>query len=259
MRNPWRFAPPSTLLLALILFPLPWIEIQCPGFLDSEKTTILKKRPEEKVEAPAKLQNSGPTLPNWLGKFLPDAGPHKAILVDQSGLQAALGSWSFGSEVNRESSQTARLSSELDAGMAPSWRMICYGLVLAVGLVASYWLSISRRRCAIVGICAIAALGLGITERLSGFPLEGAFRQIHWDRVLDDTSKVPPTMDRVLKEDLRYTVWYFLVQVLLIAALALAILEWWLLRRRQQLPKPADVEESRCLDPPACSEPLATT
>ena len=28
-RGAWRFASPSVLLLALVLFPLPWLEIQC--------------------------------------------------------------------------------------------------------------------------------------------------------------------------------------------------------------------------------------
>jgi hypothetical protein len=259
MRDPWRFASPSTVLFALILFPLPWIEIQCPGFLDSEKTTILKKRPEEKTQAPAKAQSSGPNLSGWLGKFLPGAGEQKAILVQQSGLQAAIGSWSFGSEVNRESLQTARLSAEMDAGTAPSWRMIAYGLVLVVGIVAGYWSRNSKRRCAIVGLCALTALGLGVTERLSGFPLEDAFRQIRWANVLADTSKVPPSMDGVLKEDLRYTVWYFLAQAMLITGAGLAALEWWLQKRCRELPTPANVAVARCLDPPVSSESVAVS
>jgi hypothetical protein len=259
MRDPWRFGSPSALLFALILFPLPWIEIQCPGFLDSEKTTILKKRPEEKTHAPAKAQSSGPNLSGWLGKFLPGPGAQKAILVQQSGLQAAIGSWSFGSEVNGESLQTSRLSAEMDAGTAPSWRMIGYGLVLVVGVAAGYWSRNSRRRCAIVGLCALTALGLGVTERLSGFPLEHAFRQIRWANVLADTSKIPPSMDGVLKEDLRYTLWYFLAQAMLSASLALAALEWWLLRRRVDLLVPANVVVARCLDPPVSSESVAVS
>jgi len=245
MASLWRFVSPTTLLFALILFPLPWIEIQCPGFLDSEKTTILKKRPEEK-KVPEALQKPTPRLPDWFGRVLQGLGPHKAILFQQSGLQAAIGSWSFGSEVNRESLQTARLSAEMDAGTAPSWLMICYGIVLLIGVAGGYAVRSRHLRCAVIGICAAAALTLTVTERVAGFPLEDAFRHVRWQNVLDDTSKVPPTMDAVLKEDLRYTVWYFLAQGLLIVSLAVTGLEVWLLRKQDKL----TAVEPGCLEPP---------
>jgi hypothetical protein len=195
MEKIWRFVSPSTLLFALILFPLPWIEIQCPGFLDTDKTTIVKKRIVDEIERVPKNKSSSPQLRDWLGKFLPGSEPQKAVLIRQSGLQAACGGWSFGSEVNTESSQTAKLSAEIGAGMAPSWRMIGYGLVLSAGVAVGYWLRRSKRRCAVIGLCAVTALTLAVAERVAGFPLEDAFRQVRWANVLPDSSKVPSSMD----------------------------------------------------------------
>src|SRR5438105_367622 len=76
-----RFASPSALLLALLLFPLPWVEIQCAGNPSNSRAKLLMQK-----------QN----VPDWVTDRLLSWGEERKTWtwLRQSGLQAALGSYS---------------------------------------------------------------------------------------------------------------------------------------------------------------------
>src|SRR5579859_4030305 len=68
----WRFASPSTLIFALLLFPLPWIQLQCEG----------PRNP------PKLLTRAG--IPRPLAELIMPSD-NVVVMITQSGWQAARG------------------------------------------------------------------------------------------------------------------------------------------------------------------------
>src|SRR5260370_37295862 len=73
-----RFASPSCLRLALALFPLPWVEIQCSGKPNDSRAKALMQQQQ---------------VPGWVAEPLLGWEEERQTWFKQSGLQAALGSY----------------------------------------------------------------------------------------------------------------------------------------------------------------------
>ena len=121
----WRFASPTTLLFALILFPLPWVEIQCPS----------KNSPP-----PGSLQAK---LPAWL------VGPlyekHDPVLT-QSGLQAVSGGWQHSDPKWPETPEGVKVGHALSAAMSRAPLLASWPALLLGGIVAGWTMPLRRPR-----------------------------------------------------------------------------------------------------------------
>jgi hypothetical protein len=191
----YHFGSPAALLLALLLFPLPWVQVQC--------------------DKP--IGNSG-----------------TKILVEQSGLQMISGGYSenaflrdAGYERERKAVQE-RLAREKNAGSA--W-MIVYPLLLVMGILAGLlvW-SFPRRSLMLIGCSASACLVLFVQARL-GFPVERALPHALAKRVnLGESIGIEITSPTLLET--RYTGWFWLTIVAVLAALVAACAEAWRMRMK---------------------------
>src|ERR1051326_3782266 len=74
-----RYGSVSLFLLALLLFPLPWVEIQCASGKGNGPTQALANQKQ---------------VPSWLSRRLIGWGEERETIFWESGLQAALGTYS---------------------------------------------------------------------------------------------------------------------------------------------------------------------
>lgn len=233
----WRFASPTTLLFALLLFPLPWIEIQCPGFMSGKNDMQFKPvavTPAPAQPAPAPSTAPDWEVPEWLGGIVWFfIGPRRAVLVSQSGLQAACGWWSYGGEIDETKPQAARLRNAIDAGMYGSRWLAVYFWVLLAGIVAGLALRPGRRRMLVLGTIAAGAMLLAFIPLVIGFPLEQAYCEVPWNAVVEDPSALPRLAPDVLRQDIGYTAWFWMAQIAVGVVLLLQPAEWWFVHRRR--------------------------
>jgi hypothetical protein len=188
-----RAASPSLILLALILFTLPWIEVRCNGPIASSGTQVL---------------------------------------IEQSGLQAALGKYSLnaslrdlGSDRDRNELQT-RLSQSKDADSWSGW-MVLYGAILVTGLACGVLLRRSVLRRPMLAVCCAAAGLVLIYQVRVGFPVEQGVdralpREIRVGQVFTVGTQGPPAVA------IHHTIWLWLSIVVVLGALAAAIIDTWL-------------------------------
>lgn len=222
MRRYWRLVSPSTFLLALLLFPLPWVDIACPGL---------------KPETPKALKESG-VPPSVYEPFLPQSG--SVSIWTQSGLQAAFGErWSlieqepsdFGEQ---RAKQWKRIDQALTARLHGSPWMALYPFILLAGILAGLGMRMGgRRRMGIAG-CAITSLLLVFVQTRIGFPVEQAYWSIPWEAVLDDPQSAPKRPEDHLA--IEYTAWFWLAQLSVAGGLILVMIEGYLfptLKERQ--------------------------
>ena len=191
-----QFGSPATLFLALLLFPLPWVQVQCD-------------RP---------IGNSG-----------------TRTLVEQSGLQAIYGGYSENPvlqtapfEPQRKAAQEGRLPK--DGAVARSMWMSWYALLLVSGILAGLLVWNNPLRSALlIGCSALAALVLFIQARI-GFPLEQALpktvaTQVSLGQQVGMEISAPTLLDT------RYTGWFWLSVVAVLGSLVAAGTEFWVLRK----------------------------
>jgi hypothetical protein len=216
MRPFWRFASPSTLLLALMLFPMPWIEMRCSA----------------KKGGSSFLGKLG--LPDTIGDALQGREEGEAM-YRQSGWQSAWGEWSRSREWqealrNEEVAERAlwlRFEKELTLAMTGSWLMAVYPIALLAGAVTGMLMRQNARRVAVVAILSGAALALVVVQVASEFPLVQAYRDLAWERV-EARPPSPKETEASIPHWFRYTRWFWLAQGLAIASLVLLAAEWWL-------------------------------
>ncbi len=226
----WRFGSPSTLLFALLLFPLPWIEIQCPSFMTGKNDIC---HPSKSASAPQPVETGPQTeLPDWMGSiWLSLFGPRRSVLISQSGFQGIGGWWSYGGDIDEDKPQAVRLRRELDVGMTGAPLLGVYFGVLLLGCVAGFAMNPGRRRREVVAAAAAGALLLVAIQFWIGFPLDDAYGRVPWQTVLEEPERFKG--DRTsLREDTGYTAWFWMAQGSLVIALLLQPAEWWLGRRR---------------------------
>ena len=203
-RTPWglaralpltRFGSPASLFLALLLFPLPWIEVRCNG---------------------------------------PVGGSEARTLAKQSGLQAAYGGYSEAPLSPAARSERDRIEARVHASQVEptvSWSPLM--AVYPFALLGGCWLGLRARRdwvrsAAVVG-CSLAAALLFLLQASKGFPLEQAVRTV------DTQGRVAGTDFRIALNtsglvEVGYTPWFWLSAVALTGALAAPVADWCLTR-----------------------------
>lgn len=203
-----RIASPSYLLLALLMFPLPWVKVQCAHDEPAASPLLVRARP-------GKLSH----------RLLPRSDTE--TLVSQSGLQAALGTCS----IPDPGQDSTKKEKELAAHMSASPLMAAWGALVLGGWLAGFLLPLGRLRLAAVGACAAAAVLLLAAQVHVGFPIETA---------LEDGGAGPPPAEpaRDTGRDgafySAYTPWLFVAALSPAWALLLTGLEWRRDRRRRR-------------------------
>ena len=239
MRYLWRFASPSTLLFALLLFPLPWVEIQCPSKQSPPAGSIQAK------------------LPAWMVQ--PFYQKHDPVLA-QSGLQAVYGGWRHSDPSWPKNPDQVRDRDALNAAMSTAPALALWPGLLVGGIVVGCLMPVGWRQRTIIGMCAATALLIAMYHRLAGFPLEDAYRSVmveEIDREAQKRGDPPPTPQEIrteMKEWTRYTAWFWLAQYATALSLAMLAAEWWWFRN----PSGEPVAAVRCLDPSTQTAATAT-
>lgn len=226
----WRFASPSTLLLALLLFPLPWMQIQCTGLRNP----------------PAKLTRIG--VPKPVAEFIAPSENVIAIFT-QSGWQAARGECVRGIEWDQMIQESMVSDREDDRDKAQRWEFVersiraklcpsplltAYPFIMLLGIALGIALSPGRPRVSVLLLLIVVALALVSLQHLVGFPLLQAYRLVPWEQLDPRPGGLPPTPAEVAEtvaRDVRYTHWFWLAQYLTVAALGLVLAEACFVRR----------------------------
>lgn len=135
--GPRRHVPTGVLLLALLAFPLPWINLGC-------------------------------------GEQPPGRPRKEYFSVTQSGLQASYGGTTLhaGSMSEAEALSLGLSKRPLDG--APL--LFVYAAVTALGLVAGLFMRRRRGRARVMGACSVAALVILLIQLRVGLPLAREFR-----------------------------------------------------------------------------------
>jgi hypothetical protein len=183
-------------LLALLLFPLPWIEVHCDG---------------------------------------PAGGGGSRTLAKQSGLQAAYGGYTdltagthtARSEHDRFEARARALLAEPTLSWSPL--MVLYPLVLLSGcLLGLRTRRVGLRSAALVG-CSLAAALLFLLQASRGLPLEQAVRTVDAQgRMAGADFRIALNTSGLV--EVGYTPWFWLSAVALVVALATAGADGWLAR-----------------------------
>lgn len=190
-----RFGSPAALLLALLLFACPWIEVRCEKPLGDDGTRTLAER---------------------------------------SGLQAAYGGYAEAPLAHTARAERDRLEARLRALQSEprlSWAplMVLYPLVLLSGSLLGFLAQRDRVRSAALVGCSLAAGLLLLLQASRGFSLDQAARTLdakgRWAGV--DLQIVLGTSGLL---EVRYTPWFWLSAGALGGATAAACAERWLRR-----------------------------
>jgi hypothetical protein len=208
-----RLGSPACLLLALLLFPLPWVEIRC----SATKPTV----------GPGAAGQGVPViytvLPHW----------DSVTQFSQTGWQAAQGTCTINRDADIGTRPEEAAAEERKAIAAMQWSalMTAYPLVVFAGALAGLVLPIGRGRRWVVAACSAAALALVLAQVKVGFPLEHAMYTIY-AKELSEIAAKGNKADTVIH--IQYTPWFLMAVLALFVVLGLTGLEWWLLRRARE-------------------------
>jgi hypothetical protein len=180
------------LLLALLLFPLPWVQVQCDKRLDKSGTKTV---------------------------------------AEQSGLQAAYGGYSenpFVFEGHSEGEREAIRSKTLEKDGKVSWSgwMVLFPLLLLGGMAAGLTVRNQWIRSAWLIGCTLCAGMVILMQTRVGFPLEQAVARIDpkrvsiGDAIRIETSSIPGF-------EIHYTAWFWMSVIALLAAFVVACADAW--------------------------------
>jgi hypothetical protein len=196
-----RLASPSALLLALLLFPLPWIEVRCDR---------------------------------------PIADTGSRVLASQSGFQAAYGGYSENSLVREVRAGRARVQlpahfRDQDIKLQPSPWMILFPALLLAGILASFAIGKPFLRQVLVLASSALAGAVLLFQWRNGFPLEHAFPntvtgEVAFGGVLKVEASAPTSLE------IHSTVWLWLTLAAVLTAIALAMAEAWESKRPRPSP-----------------------
>jgi hypothetical protein len=209
-----RLASPSCLWLALLMFPLPWVEIQC-------ERNPPTSSPPGTLEGLFEVESIRRQLP----------GREAETMATQSGLQAALGTCTTMAQGN----EAAEKERELAEAMSPSPLMMVWPVVVVAGAVAGFVLPNGQRRLLAIGVCAAAALLMLLAQIVIGFPIAALAK--------DPPDRQPPEPEQVQNSSqfdrftmyATYTPWFILVVMLTGGALVMTAVDW---RRSRCEPDP---------------------
>ena len=155
--SPLRFLTPAQLIICLILFFLPWVEIQCPA-------PDLKNLGGQ----PGNLNDGPPSK---------KAAPENLVyrpLITQSGLQAATGGYSVADPMMQAMMQEAKQggakgAKEDEIKAAPL--LLIFPVAALLGIAVGFALPGSKAKKAILVLCCLAMLGSAGGQVAMGFPI----------------------------------------------------------------------------------------
>jgi hypothetical protein len=183
----WQFGSPVSMLLALVLFALPWVEVRCDRPLGERGSRTLAR---------------------------------------QSGLQAAYGGYSEVALQDVDRSERERMEARVRAvrgepGTDWSPLLVAYPLVLIGGGVLGLLARRERLRRAAAVACSLAAGLLFLVQAFRGLPLERAVRAVGTQGNLAGADfRIALSGERLL--EVRHTPWFWLSAGALVVAAALA-------------------------------------
>ena len=213
----WRFLSPSFLVFAMILFPLPWVDIRCSpnGGLAGGKS-----------------------------------------IVTQSGLEAAYGGYTQNPEMAAAAASEPANDSNLSgtiygATIYPSPLMCLYPVAALLGIGFALAVRAPAARRVLVGLCALGAFGLLAAQSVGGFPIVGSLlrgiKQVADKEAASgngkDAIRVAPLIAAGF--DIAYTPWLWLSFVADLAAVAAVGAEW--AARRGESDPESDPKASRAV------------
>jgi hypothetical protein len=194
-RRPWlrrRFGSASGLLLALLFFPLPWVELQCATNSSSPTARALARQKQ---------------VPGWLSQRLLDLGEQRQTVFWQSGLQAALGDFS---QPPRKPSQdedireNKELMRRFHAAMHPSPWLVLLPVVLLVGVVVAVRRNPVPQREWFLFLAACSSFALLVGPMARGFPVEQALVEV----IAQDMRENNRPQDEDTGFRTKYTLWF---------------------------------------------------
>lgn len=197
----WRLFSPSGFLLALVVFPLPWLEVRCNAQGDMANP----------------LDPAGPPI-------------RTVVMATQSGLESAYGGHRRGPHVDfylqdlRNQGYLPSLLARTD--VRPAWLMSAYAAVLGMGMLLGLVLPVGIWRLGAVAACAACAVSLLATQTAVEFPLAHHLQELHADptwgeRELAALRHVGPV---------QYTPFFYLAWGLTLASAAVVAVEWRMIR-----------------------------
>jgi hypothetical protein len=190
-----RFGSSAMLLLAVVLFPLPWVQVQCNG----------------------PIGNSG-----------------TKILAEQSGLQMVYGGYSENpllrdAQFERQRRSVQERFSLNDRPLPGSAWPVLYALFLVSGILAGILVRSKPQRTALLIGCSVSAGLVLLVQARIGFPLERALPETVVKRVsLGETIGIEISSGTSL--DSRYTGWFWLTVFAVLGSFVAACAESWFMR-----------------------------
>jgi hypothetical protein len=194
---------PAAMVLALCLFPLPWVQVQC-------------SRP------------------------IADTGTK--VLAEQSGFQAAYGGYSENpvfqnAEFERQRRSVLEELKGKDTGLRWSGWMILYPLLLVCGIVAGFRIWRHPLRSVVLIACSALACFVLFIQAYTGFPLERALPNraagsIRLGEIVEIETSSPTLFET------HYTGWFWLTIVSVLGSLLVASAESWTLRTSAGMHRP---------------------
>jgi hypothetical protein len=182
------------LLLALLLFPLPWVQVQCTESIGNSRTKTL---------------------------------------VEQSGLQMVYGGYSEkpllrDAQFERQRRSVQERLSLKDSALPGSWWIILYAFLLVSGILAGILIRHNSLRSALLIGCSVSAGLVLLVQARIGFPLERALPDTFVKRVsLGETIGIELSSGTLLET--HYTGWFWLTIFAVLGSLAAACTESWIM------------------------------
>jgi F0F1-type ATP synthase assembly protein I len=231
--SPFRWITPSQLVICLILFFLPWVEIQCQMPRDFNfKNPNAKFDPNDLVWTP---------------------------VIHQSGLQVATGQYSFSdSEMQKEADQHAdqkakqkdqpigQKAKQKDQPDAAPLLWVFLAAVVA-GILIGFFVPSSAQKKGLLIVCCLVALGMAGGQAVIGFPITQQIKeQLKVDK--DGNNGLQMETREMFKSSLKIP--FYLTLLFCAGAIVTTLLEPVHKPRKRQRIVEEDDDEDRD-DPPA--------
>jgi hypothetical protein len=192
--SPLKFLTPSQLVMCLILFFLPWVEVQCAFPKASASMQSLEKMDPADVV--------------WAG------------VLQQSGIEITLGQVTYADQTKQASIEKSSKAAK-ESGPGGAHLLWLYLLALLAGIGLGFALPVGKaRKPALAGCCALALLVAG-GQATMGLPvMKGLEAQAEG---MMGSKKDKESLDDIVR--LKYKFPFYLSMFLLVGALGTALLE----------------------------------
>ena len=202
--SPLRFLTPGQLAICLLLFFLPWVELQCP-------------MPKGGMNA---AMGVGPGEPKMDSKDVVWTG-----FINQSGLEAATGKFSFSDSIMQQAVQGQKKDAKADEKLDAAPLLWVYLLVVLAGVGLGFALPAGgMRKAALVGCCGVALLVAGV-QAASGFPIEKKMKDDAKNKGGTKGDDIGAAMFGEMTPKVKYKFPFYLSMLLCVGGLVTALME----------------------------------